>query len=149
MTALSSMVTPERVVRLEGLDKERALSRLIDVLSAAPEVTDAAALREAIHERETVMSTGIGLGIAVPHAKIPSVTGLVLAIGVTRDGLNYGSIDDKPVHVVVMVAAAAGQQDAYLRTLARVVLVLKNPKVRQAMIDAPDSVGVHAVIRDY
>ena len=146
---LSNLITPDRIVCFDGEDKAAALTRLLDALGAAPEVGDPAALAEAMHKREALMSTGIGLGIAVPHARTPRVQDLVLAVGVSKAGITYGSIDDGPVHVIVMVAAGAHQHEDYIQTLARVVLVLKNPKVREALMAAATAEAVYDVLSAY
>jgi len=130
------MISPERVVWLSSSTKEEVLRELVDVLSTAPQVRAREALLKAILEREGIMSTGVGLGIAVPHAKIDSVFDFVTAIGISRKGVDFDALDDKPVHIVVMIAGPAGQQDRYIRILARVVLTLKDPKVREAILKA-------------
>jgi len=130
------MISPERVVWLSSSTKEEVLRELVDVLSTAPQVRDREALLRAILEREGIMSTGVGLGIAVPHAKIDSVSDFVIAIGISRKGVDFDALDDKPVHIVVMIAGPAGQQDRYIRILAKVVLTLKDPRVREALLNA-------------
>ncbi len=136
MSEWLDLISPERVVWLSSDTKEGVLRELVDVLSTAPQVQDREALLKAILEREGIMSTGVGLGIAVPHAKIDSVSDFVVAIGISRQGVDFDALDDRPVHIVVMIAGPAGQQDRYIRILARVVLTLKDPKVRETILKA-------------
>ncbi len=133
---LSDYLTPERIVRLPPSDKEGCLSQMVSVLSQAPDIQDPDALLKAIVERENILSTGIGFGIAVPHAKIPSVARFVMALGICKDGIDFDSMDGEPVHIVVMIAGPDGQQDQYLRILARVTLLLRNDDVRRRLLDA-------------
>ena len=79
--SLENIIPPERVKVLEATDKESALREMAALISTAPEVQDPERLLEAIFEREEIMSTGIGLGIAIPHAKISAVTDFVVALG--------------------------------------------------------------------
>ena len=72
--SLENIIPASRAVLLDAETKEEALRELGAVVASAPEVNDADGLLDAIFEREGIMSTGIGLGIAIPHAKIPSVT---------------------------------------------------------------------------
>lgn len=149
MISLSRMLTEERVVMLEEVGKDAALARLVQVLARSEKVRDEAALLEAVRGRELIMSTGIGFGIAVPHAKIDGVDDIVVAVGVSRAGIDFGSLDDKPVHIVVMIAAGSEQQEKYIRTLARVMLVLKNPKTRQEIIAANTPSAVFGIFSHY
>lgn len=130
---LADYLTADRVVFLEPQNKDSCLTRMVEVLAAAPEIEDPDALLKAIVERENILSTGIGFGIAVPHAKIPSVASFVMAVGVCGEGIAFDAIDGSPVHIVVMIAGPDGQQDQYLRILARVTLLLRNEDVRQTL----------------
>jgi len=136
MNGLSDLISPDRIVWLSSDTKEEVLRELVDVISRAPQIGDRDELLKAVLEREEIMSTGIGLGIAVPHAKIGSVSDFVIAIGISRKGVEFDSLDNKPVHIVVMIAGPADQQDRYIRILAKVVLALKDPKVRETVLKA-------------
>jgi PTS system nitrogen regulatory IIA component len=134
--SLESILPPERVTILAATTKEEALAELAALLARAPEVRDAKALLDALLERERIMSTGIGLGIAVPHAKIPSVKEFVVGFGKSEKGLDFNSLDGKPVHFVVMIAGPDDQQERYLQLLARITLKLKDAGVRRRLADA-------------
>lgn len=149
MIVLSQMLAADRVVVLRETEKDAVLQGLTSVLSRSPLVHDEAELLEAIRQRELIMSTGIGFGLAVPHAKIASVDDVVMAVGVSHQGVAYGSLDDQPVHIVVMIAAGAEQQDKYVRTLARVMLVLKNPKTRDRIAAATCPEELFDVFRQF
>jgi PTS system nitrogen regulatory IIA component len=143
MSEARQYLKAERAIRLRSADKPGALDELIDVLAAAPEVGDRDALWRAMHDREAIMSTGIGVEIAVPHAKLVSVTDFVMAVGTAPQGIPWDSIDGKPVKIVVMIAGPEGRQQDYLRILSRVVLLLKNPKNREHLIatGSPDEIA--------
>ena len=149
MLRLAELVTKDRIVDLKGQSKDEVLKELVEVLAKAQEVEDKEAFYRAILDRESILSTGIGLGIAVPHAKISSVKSLVAALGKTKKGINYGALDDQPVHIVVMIAANDGQQSDYIRALARVTLLLKNEKIRQAIIQAEAANAVFEILKEY
>ncbi len=130
-------LTEDRVVTLKATAKGEAIDELCSSISTAPEISDPAALRDAVLERERVMSTGIGLGIAVPHAKIPTVSEFVLAVGRSPRGIEFDALDSKPVHLVVLIAGPDNRQARYLQILASVTLRLKKEDVRLALLDAP------------
>jgi len=135
---LSCLLSKERIVRLTCTDKQTALEELINVISRSEAVTNPDELKRAIFEREKIMSTGIGLGIAVPHAKIKSVRDFVLALGYSKEGIDYDSLDDKPVHIILMIAGP-DDQERYLRILAAATLCLKNSETREAILNAEDA----------
>jgi mannitol/fructose-specific phosphotransferase system IIA component (Ntr-type) len=93
-------------------------------------------LIEAIMEREAIMSTGIGLGIAIPYAKIESVTDFVVGLGKSTEGIDFNSLDEKPVHFLVMIAGPKNQQERYLQLLAKITLKLKDGAVRRRLSQA-------------
>ena len=134
--SLESTIAPERVILLKAADKEAAIQELAQAISQSPDVGDGEALLEAILDRERIMSTGIGLGIAIPHAKIPSVREFVVALGKSPAGIEFNSLDGKPVHFVVMIAGPDQQQERYLQLLARITLKLKDAAVRRALDEA-------------
>lgn len=128
-------LTAERAVRLAATSKAAALDELIDVVAAAPEIHDKNALWRAIHDRESIMSTGIGVEIAVPHAKLVSVAEFLIAVGISSGGIEWDAIDGTPVKIVVMIVGPDNRQEDYLRILARVVLLLRNPNNRRKLIE--------------
>jgi mannitol/fructose-specific phosphotransferase system IIA component (Ntr-type) len=145
--SLENIIPASRAVLLDAETKEAALRELGAVVAGAPEVSDADGLLDAIFEREGIMSTGIGLGIAIPHAKIPSVTDFVVGFGKVRGGLDFNSLDGKPVHFIVMIAGPHDQQERYLQLLARITLKLKDAAVRRRLSEADDVEGILDALR--
>jgi PTS system nitrogen regulatory IIA component len=118
---LRTALTEDRVCILHESSKDDVLRALIAIIATSPNVTDPAALTSAIFKREALMSTGIGLGLAVPHVRIPSVKSLTMAVGISHAGIDdYSSLDDKPVHHVFLIAAPEGQHAEYLRLLSAI-----------------------------
>lgn len=135
---LGRLVSPERTVFLEHTDKTGALKTLCAVLAGSPAVHDEAELEKAIFRREELMSTGIGFGIGVPHVRLESVEDLVMALGIARQPIaDYESLDKVPVQILCMLAAGAEQHPHYIRALSAISSRLKEPSVREALIEAP------------
>ncbi|MDP8236896.1 MAG: PTS sugar transporter subunit IIA [Candidatus Erginobacter occultus] len=133
----------ERIILLKSQEKTGALEELIDCLAGAVEVTDPEELARAVFRREQLMSTGIGLGIAVPHVRLESVKGLVMALGISHGGLaDYESLDGGPVHILCMFATGRYQHAQYLKALAAISGRLKDPELRRKLLDtaAPDKI---------
>jgi mannitol/fructose-specific phosphotransferase system IIA component (Ntr-type) len=141
---LRPYLDPERVLFLPGSpDKRQALLTIGERLCRHPAVPDHAAYIKAIFDREYVTSTGIGGGVAVPHAQLPGITDFVLALGLCPDGIDFAAKDSKPVRVVVMIAAPTDDRPAYLKTLAGVASRLNRPSSLLAMLAARD--GTEAI----
>jgi len=137
---LSGVLEPERVLILKCSRKADALRALVKCFGAAAGVGDQEALCEAIFRREELMSTGIGMGIGVPHVRLDSVEGPVMSVGICRVPItDYESLDGKPVQLIFMIAAGKYQHTEYIRLLARVSSKLKNEELRNSLINAPDA----------
>ncbi len=137
---LEKLIRPERFLFLTSNKKKAALEELIGSLSKAPEVKSAQELTEKIFERESLMSTGIGFGIAVPHVRIGSVQDLVLAGGISKTGIeDYESLDGQPVKIIFMIAARPDQHADYIRLLSQISNRLKIEKVREKLLHCETS----------
>jgi PTS system nitrogen regulatory IIA component len=143
---IASFLKPSRCADLRSRDRDGAVAELCRLAATAPGVRDGAALARAALEREKVLSTGIGLGIAVPHAKIAGVREFVLALGRSREGIDFGALDGAPVRLAVLIAGPADRQSRYLQILAGVTLRLKREEVRRALLAAPDGRGMVRVL---
>jgi len=138
---LQKYVSLERIVFFDAeTHKQQALHRLMECITGSDLIADHDKFRNGILERENIMSTGIGLGIAVPHTYSDAVRDIVIAIGVSREGISdYGSMDDKPVHFALMVAAGSHQHREYLQILARIAMLAKNERVKTALLAAKNA----------
>ncbi len=136
MIHLSDHVDRSRVLDLRSHTRDAALLEMVETLATANAVMDKVKLLQALLEREQIVSTGIGLGVAVPHAKIPEVTDFVVGYGRSKQGIDWGSIDDEPVHHVVVIAGPPDRQHRYLQFLASVTLQLKQEGLREALTNA-------------
>lgn len=117
----------------KGASKRDALEMLIEAVGANPAVTDIVAFRKAVYEREAIMSTGIGDGIAIPHVRIPEVVEATLGVGVAPSGIDFETLDNQPVYVLVLFATPANSDKEYLRLLAQVMLSLRNKELFEGL----------------
>jgi len=146
---MSTLISPERILFLKEMDKEKALRTLIKILAATEAVTDEKDLETAIFERENILSTGIGLGIAIPHARIESVNRMVMAIGVSHEGIEYNAFDGRNVSILIMIAAPVGTHRQFLSVLARLALLLKNEHVREKILGADNVDDIYTILKDH
>jgi|YNPMSStandDraft_1061717.scaffolds.fasta_scaffold01965_9 fructose-specific phosphotransferase system IIA component len=133
---------------LKSKNKYKAIEELADVFKGTDVCSDIKAFINALKEREEIMTTGIGFGIAVPHAKLESVHKIAFAIGISKKGIDFNSIDGKPVHLVVLVAAGERQHKEYLKLLSKIMSVLKNDAIRNEMIQAKSTKDIIEILRN-
>ena len=136
MVYLKDIIKPDYIAFLETMEKTETLDALIHIMDASDNILNKDQFRKAVFEREDIVSTGIGLGMAIPHVKIKEVADITIGIGIVKNGIDWNAIDNKPVHVVFLIAASDAQHEMYLRILAKIVLVMKNPKRREKLFNA-------------
>ena len=139
---LSNLITPDRIIDLKAGTKNDALKELFRIIEQAPEITDRKKFETSIIERESILTTGIGFEFAVPHVKIPSVSNFVMALGRNPAGIDFDSLDGRPVKIVVMIGSSDRQRDEFLKVLAAVVLRFKEEDFRKKILKAktPDEI---------
>ena len=136
---IAGALQQDLVCFLQGKTKREVLHELAELLSASGKVGGAGALEEAVLAREELMSTGIGLGLAVPHVRLEQVASPLMAVGIHREGIaDYESMDGKPVHAVILIAAGRQQHAEYIRLLGEVTSLLKSADVREALFHVQD-----------
>jgi mannitol/fructose-specific phosphotransferase system IIA component (Ntr-type) len=132
-------------LNLQGKTKDAALAELIDLITDAHPECDRDEMYSALNSRESKMSTGIGSGIAVPHGYCHSINTIIGAVGISQTGIDYGSIDDKPVHLVFMLMMGDASREDHLRILNK-VFTLVNSELIALMKTAKDTREVHAIL---
>lgn len=134
---LRNILSPDRVVFINQTSKHDALVELADVLGTAPQIKNGPELTQEILKREELMSTAIGKGIAIPHVRLSSVTDLVMAVGVCKKNIaDFQTIDDEPVNLLLMIAAAYNQHSYYLKTISHFSAKFKDKALREAINNA-------------
>ncbi|MFC1569759.1 PTS sugar transporter subunit IIA [bacterium] len=136
MVYVQALLDTKYIKFIESKTKSDVLEELIQIIDQSPNITNRDIFSKAVFKREALMSTGIGLGIAIPHVKIPEVKDLTIAVGISKHGVAWESLDGQPVHIVFLIAGSDDQHDQYLRTLSKIVLVLKNQSRREKIIAA-------------
>jgi PTS system nitrogen regulatory IIA component len=116
-------------------------------LATAPQIKNEKELVEEILKREELMSTAIGRGIAIPHVRLSSVTDLVMSVGICKhDLIDFQTIDDPPVRILIMIAAAYNQHSYYLQTLSFFSSKLKGKEVRDALLACKDPMEAYNIL---
>ncbi len=134
---ISEFLDERAIVFLKVATREEAIDYLIDTLESAGKLKDRQTFYQAIAEREKIVSTGIGLGVAIPHAKMEGYKNFFLAIGVKKnDGIEWNSLDGSPIHIVFMIGGPAEQQTVYLNILSKITHAIKDESRRKKILKA-------------
>ena len=144
---VKNILSPDRIIFLNHSTKHDALIELANNLSTAPQVKMSNELAVEILKREELMSTAIGRGIAIPHVRLSSVTDLVMSVGISKcDIIDFQTIDDVPVRILFMIAAAYNQHAYYLQTLSFFSSKLKNKELRDALLNVTDPMEAYKLL---
>jgi fructose-specific phosphotransferase system IIA component len=135
-------------VPLKGKDKEAIISELVDVLDANNMLADKDSVLQAVLMREQTRSTGIGSGIAIPHGKCKGVSELVMAMGVSRSGIDFQSIDGKPVHIVVLLASPIDRTGPHIQALARISRLLLDEEFKNKLQNSSSAEELYELINN-
>jgi len=144
---IQNILSPDRILFLNYAKKRDALISLAENLAGSPQIKSRQELVAEILRREDLMSTAIGRGIAIPHVRLSSVTDLVGSVGVSHvDIIDFQSLDDVPVRLLFMSAAAYNQHAYYLQTLSFFSSKLKNNLLRSALVAAKTPQEVYTLL---
>ncbi len=123
-------------------DKTQALELLVDLLAATGKVSDRDELLRVITEREKLMSTGIGHGVALPHGKTNTVSSSLAALAVLKTPIDFDALDDEPVSIILMLVGTEGNVGAHLRLLSRISRMVGSEQFRTHLLNATDVMAV-------
>lgn len=119
---------------IRGKTKEEVIKELVDLTTKSKLVKDKEEVLQAILEREKLVTTGVGYGVAFPHAKTKAIKGIVIAFGRSPAGVEFDSMDHKPVNLFFLIVAPEDAIGAHLNVMARLSFILKNEKNREALM---------------
>ena len=135
-------------VNLKATDKEGVIRELVELLSNAAEIKNKEELIKAVLSREALGSTGIGQGVGIPHAKSQNVKELIAAFGLSRNGVDFDSLDGEPVHIFFLLLAPEESAGPHLKALARISRMLKDKFFRDLLRKAKDENDILHVIQE-
>lgn len=145
---LSKMLKSECIeTNLTSRTKSEVLVELMNLLVRGGEIQDKEAALEAVKEREKTMTTGVGQGLALPHAKSSAVKELCLALGIAREGIDFQSLDGKPVNLLFLLMATEGTPGPHIQALSKIARLTKSEDFRNKLMQAKSSGEVMELIR--
>lgn len=129
------------IIDLDPSDKDQLLSRMARFLASVHDLNDADRIEREIFERESAMSTGIGFGVAIPHARLESIDSVHLVVARCADGVEFEAIDDLPVHLIFMMVSPRNTSSAHTQVLSAISRIMQNKDVRERLLTAHDADG--------
>lgn len=144
---LTQILRPNCIkVPLEGRAKESVITELVDLLGAEGLLVDRNIVLDAVLARERTRSTGIGSALAVPHGKCKGVKELVMAIGIAHEPIDFASVDEKPVTIVILLVSPDNQTGPHIQALARISRMMLDEKFKQKLEKAISPEEVYELV---
>jgi PTS system nitrogen regulatory IIA component len=141
--AISNYLDPRLIVFLDAPTRDDAIEVLIDQLEKVGKLKDKKTFYNAILDREKIVSTGIGIGIAIPHAKLEGYDDFFIAVGIQkRRGINWHSLDGGEVKLIFMIGGPDNKQTEYLKILSRLTQAVKDEERRKRLLKCNSQIEV-------
>lgn len=135
------------IIELKNKNKIKVIKEILEVATTSGKIRDEEKLLGSILEREELKTTGVGFGLAIAHAKTDVVEGVVLSLGISKDGVSYDSLDGKPAHIIFLLTASKDKNTEYLSVLAKIARIFMEEDFREAVKHAGSSADVMTLIR--
>lgn len=146
---LRDYVSEDRVFcAVECMTKPDLISKMVDMVKKSVPKLDKELAVKNLLEKEGVFSTGVGGGIAIPHAVVPTIDKTYLAIAQLKCGIDYNSVDNEPVYIVFMLISPEGKTHEHIKLLARISRLCFRHEFVIQMEDAPNSDSLYKMIVD-
>lgn len=142
MIKISKYLDQQLISFISAEDRDEALQAIVDNLYRHNVVKDKEVFYNAILEREKLVSTGIGMGVAIPHAKLAGYDDFFIAIGILQKGVDWNSFDGSPVRIIFMIGGPDDKQTEYLQILSGLTTAIKDEDRRRKMLtlNSPEAI---------
>ncbi len=135
------------IADLKGQNKESVINELIDLFKDDPRIIDLEKVRDAVLEREKIMSTGVGKGFAIPHGKTNAVNDILAAFGKTNHPIEYDSLDGHPVYLVFLLVGKDNLVSKHIKLLSRISRMMNKDEFREKLLKAKTSEEIFEIFR--
>lgn len=146
---ISKYLDPDLVAFLDETSRNDVLMKMVDLIEASNRLIDKQSFLGAIMDREKIVSTGIGMGVSIPHAKLPTYDDFFIVIGVLSKGIDWNAIDGAPVRLVFMIGGPDDQQTEYLQILSALTQALKNEDRRKKILAQQTAEGIIELFKGF
>jgi len=133
---------------LQGKEKTDVVNELIDLFKNDERVKDLDEMRNAVHEREKIMSTGVGKGFAIPHAKTNSVNEIVAAFGKLDEPIDFQALDEQPVNLVFLLVGKENLVGPHIKLLSRISRMMNKDEFRESLSKAKTAEEIYSLFEN-
>jgi mannitol/fructose-specific phosphotransferase system IIA component (Ntr-type) len=148
-TEINQLLSPDRIrISLPETSKSGVIDALVDVLAGHPSIDSIEAVRRAIFEREKMMSTGVGKGLGLPHAKTDAVQETIAAFATTQHPVDFGAIDDEPVRLILLLVGPEADKSQHIKILGRISRLVSRDDLRGDLVGASSPDDVLRLLKD-
>ena len=135
-------------VNLEVKDKDDSLNKIIDLSAHSGKILDIKKVTETIFEREKLVSTGVGKGFAIPHGKTDSISDIVAAFVITKNPIDFDSIDGEPVRFIFLLVGKETLLNTHIKLLSRISRLMNKDEFREKLLQAATREEVLKIFKD-
>ncbi|KIC77222.1 hypothetical protein DB41_CP00070 [Neochlamydia sp. TUME1] len=149
MIKISKYLDSRNILFMSAEDRDEALHTMVENLHQNRFLHDKEAFYQAILEREKVVSTGIGMGVAIPHAKLKGYESFFIAIGILQKGVDWNSLDGSPVRIIIMIGGPDDKQTEYLQILSALTTAVKDENRRKKMLTLNSAEAIMTLFKGF
>lgn len=149
MQKILGYLKPELITFINAQTRDEALTQLVEHTAKYKNINNKQEFFDAIILRERIVSTGIGMAVAIPHAKLATYDDFFITIGILNYGVDWNTIDGSPVRLVFMIGGPDDKQTEYLQILSGITSAVKSEERRKKMINAKSSEEVIELLEDF
>lgn len=136
------------ILNVSSKEKKGAITELVELLHENGKVKDSSKAISIVMEREKLGTTGVGQGVAIPHGRTETVKKLMGAFGISKNGVEFDSLDGEPTHFVFLLLSPPDNTGQHLRALARISRLFKDKFFRKALLDAGSQPEIMKIIQE-
>lgn len=148
MLEIIDYLNSQLIFRIDSLNRDEVLKELIEKAAQLKKIQNPERFLEAVLKREEVVSTGIGLGVAIPHAKLSDYNDFFIIIGISKEGIDWHSLDGHPVRLVFLIGGPDDKQTEYLQILSALTLAIKDENRRRDLLRLEDPQKILALFKE-
>lgn len=146
---ISDILSPDVIeVNLAAADKDDAIRKIIDIAARSRKILDIKKVTETIFEREKLVSTGVGKGFAIPHGKTDAISDIVAAFAITKDPIDFDSIDGEPVRFIFLLVGKETLLNTHIKLLSRISRLMNKQEFRDKLLGAKDKNELLSIFKE-
>lgn len=146
---ISDIIKKEQIIaELKGSSKEEVINELVDLFKNDDRIINLEKVRNAVLEREKIMSTGVGKGFAIPHGKTEAVNEIIAAFGKTTNPIDFAALDEQPVHLVFLLVGKDNLVGPHIKLLSRISRMMNKDEFRENLLKAKTAEDILAIFKE-